>query len=227
MQRSVRDLFFYRTEVWKSTPTLRLLLLCVLVIVPWATRDWWTPALGWSLACAGDITGSDVLLIENLEPNYLVFERAAQLQQQRHSARTLVLVQGSADGGPGRVPAGVAAVFGRIAHLSDPELLPIQEIEPFTMNAAYQARQALLHVGARSMTIVSPGFRSRRTLLVYRRVMEPAGIQVGCVQVWGTTDPENWTHTWHGIQEVLLQVVKLAYYEGWVLIKDRISSGAV
>jgi hypothetical protein len=41
------------------------------------------------------------------------------------------------------------------------------------------------------------------------------------VPVFGTTTPENWTGTWHGIQDVALQFLKLSYYRMYVLPFER------
>ena len=65
--------------------------------------------------------------------------------------------------------------------------------------------------------LVTPGMRSRRSDLVYRSVLAPAGISVLCVPVFGRSTPDNWWHTWHGIQEVLEQSGKLQYYRFYVL----------
>src|SRR5262249_10758032 len=59
---------------------------------------------------------------------------------------------------------------------------------------------------------VSPAFRSRRSSLVYSEVLEPAGIKVYCLPVFGVHNVKNWTDTWHGRQDVALQFIKLQYY---------------
>jgi hypothetical protein len=84
------------------------------------------------------------------------------------------------------------------------------------LNAAREIRSFLKRQDIHSVTVVSPAFRSRRSQLVYDRVFRPAGIAVGCVPVFGTS-PQNWTQTWHGIQDFLEQFVKLAYYRLYVL----------
>ena len=66
--------------------------------------------------------------------------------------------------------------------------------------------------------MVTPGFRSQRSSLVYQAVLAPAGIAVYCVPVFGQKTPANWTETWHGIQEVAEQFLKLQYYRFYVLL---------
>jgi hypothetical protein len=64
---------------------------------------------------------------------------------------------------------------------------------------------------------VTDGFRSQRSLLVYHAVLAPASIKVGCMPVFGQKTPKNWAKTWHGIQDVTEQFLKLAYYRFYVL----------
>src|SRR5262249_46033969 len=96
-------------------------------------------------------------------------------------------------------------------------ILPIQEIEPVSLNAAYQIRNQLAKEHIRSMIIVTPGFRSRRTELVYHRVLRDVGTQLYCVPVFGRTSPGRWMETWHGIQDVTTEFLKLQYYRFYVI----------
>ena len=67
------------------------------------------------------------------------------------------------------------------------------------------------------MIVVTRGFRSKRSLLVYHAVLDPVGIKVSCMPVFGQKTPDNWTVTWHGIQEVIEQFLKLRFYRFYVL----------
>ena len=96
-------------------------------------------------------------------------------------------------------------------------IIPIDAVEPISLNAANQIRDALLKENIKSVVVVSPAFRSRRSMLVYDAVLTPAGIRAGCAPVHGLRSPENWTDTWHGIQGVVEQFGKLQYYRFWVL----------
>jgi hypothetical protein len=179
--------------------------------------------IGRSLVCAEDAASSDALFLENFDPSYPLFERAAAVQQARPSTRILVPVQVS-----GRDPevanpvsSGIAELMARFARVQNMEVIPIREIEPFTLNAAHQIRDFLIREHLRSVVVVAPAFRSSRSSLVYRAVLEPAGIQVHCVPVFGEHTPENWVATWHGIQIVAEQFIKLQFYRFYVL---RVSS---
>jgi hypothetical protein len=81
---------------------------------------------------------------------------------------------------------------------------------------ARQLRDRLTREGVRTVTVVSPSLRSRRSAMIYATAFAPA-IAVRCVPVVGFNTPDNWTRRWHGIQEVGLQFLKLQYYRFWVL----------
>ena len=48
------------------------------VVVVWLTRGWWTVAIARSLVCDANGAPSDAILVENFDPDYLVFERATR-----------------------------------------------------------------------------------------------------------------------------------------------------
>jgi hypothetical protein len=182
------------------------------------TRGFWMLRIGQSLVCTEEISPSDVILVENFDPHYLVFERAAALRKAGLAARVLVPTQASHD--PERVnpvSRGMTELMARVARLQDPEILPIRIFEPVSLNAAYQIRDFLTKEHLRSVIVVTDGFRSKRSSLVYHAVLDPAGIKVGCVPVFGQKTPKNWTQTWHGIQDVTAQFLKLQYYRFYVL----------
>jgi hypothetical protein len=190
----------------------------IVVVLPFATRRFWTVWVAQDLLCTEHTPRSDAILVENFDPNYLVFERAETLQKAGIAPRIFVPVSTDRGGEPNAVSLGTAELMARIARISKFEIIPIKEIEPISLNAAYQIRDALKREGVRSVVVVSPGFRSRRSEMVYTATLPPAGIGVGCTTVeFGGTTPENWMETWHGIQGALEQFVKLQYYRFWVL----------
>jgi len=72
--------------------------------------------------------------------------------------------------------------------------------------------------GIKSVILVSPGFRSRRSFLVHQAVLGEAGITVGCVPVFSeAANPQTWARTWHGLQTVGEQFAKLQYYRFYIL----------
>jgi hypothetical protein len=170
-----------------------------------------------ALVCRQDLAPVDALLIENFDPNYLLFERAEALYKAGYARRVLVPVEASPDLIPSVVGTGFIEVMSRVARLSPPEVVPIQEIEPIELNAALQVAKRLQAERIQSVMIVTAGLRSRRSHLVYQAVLAPLGIRVGCEPVFGLTTTDTWWHTWHGIQEVLLQSAKLQYYRFYVL----------
>ena len=183
----------------------------------WATSAWWTVALARSLVCAPTVAVSDAILLENFDPDYVLFERANALRQRGIAPRVLVPVRTDGDGQPNAVALGIARVMAQIAHLDDMQVAPIREVEPISLNAGRQILHFLKREGIRSVVVVSPYFRSRRSELVYRATLRPAGILVRCDHVQGTSSVDTWTDSLHGIQGVVEQWLKLQYYRLYVL----------
>jgi hypothetical protein len=214
--------FFYRGESVKTTWKLRVLILIVPILALWLTQGFWTVKIAESLVCEEQITPSDAILLDNFDPEYLVFERAAALRRAGVADRVIVPVTGAKNQGlPTTVSEGIAELMARVAHLENIEVVPIEYIEPITLNAGYQLREFLIKENVKSAVVVAPAFRSKRSLLIYDAVLTPGGIALGCAPVSGETDATNWTHTLHGIQEVFLQFGKLQYYRFWVLSYSR------
>jgi len=80
-----------------------------------------------------------------------------------------------------------------------------------------QVRDYLQREGIRSVLVIAPGFRSRRSSLLYRAVLGAAGIETRCMPVFGDQTPDTWTRTWHGVEQVLEQYIKLFYYRVAIL----------
>lgn len=210
--------FFSKKESIKTTWKFRLVLLMLVMLLVSVTRGFWTLRIGQSLVCTEEMSPSDVILVENFDPHYLVFERAAALHKAGLAVRIIVLTDASRD--PERtdpVSRGITELMARVARLQDPEILPIRIFEPVRLNAAYQVRDFLTKEHLRSVIVVTDGFCSQRSSLVYHAVLDPAGIKVGCVPVFGQKTTKNWTKTWHGIQDVIEQFLKLQYYRFYIL----------
>jgi len=217
---SWRRCLIYRTTTYKTTWKLRLAILSLVLILAMTTRGWWGPAIGWGLVTDSGFCEPDLILIDNLDIDYLLFEKAEELMKHCGAATVLVPVTASGQDPerPGLVPRGIAEVMIRVAHLESTELLPIREIEPITLNAARQVGEFLKsRPDVHSVLIVTGGFKSKRMQLIFSSVLGQMGVVAYCFPVWGTKRPENWTASWHGVQEVLLQYLKLAYYRALVL----------
>ena len=209
--------FFYRKESWRTTWKLRLSVLVLGIGLIAATREYWALRLAESLVCTAETPQSDALLLENFDPDYLVFEHAETLQRSGIAPLAFVPAASAEEGGPNAVDRGMADLMARVARLAKFEILPIRVTEPISLNAAIQIRDELVKRQVRSIIVISPGFRSRRSSLIYSRVLNPAGIRVSCDPVFGLTKTTNWTRTWHGIQGVMEHFMKLQYYRFWVL----------
>jgi len=190
----------------------------VLIVAAMLTSRYWTAQIAQSLICAEDVTAVDAMLIENFDPNYLLFERAETLEKAGIGSVALVPVEISSEPNVANpVSQGIAEVMARQARLRRWRTIPIELSEPIALNAALQIRSRLASERIKSIIVVAPGFRSRRSSLVYQAVFGEAGIAVHCVPVFRRIGPEHWTETWHGIQEVLEEFVKLQYYRFYVL----------
>jgi hypothetical protein len=216
--REWRRHFFYTKASIKTTWKLRVAAFVIVILAGVLIRGIFVSYVGRSLVCAENLAPSDAILVENLDPNYLVFERAAALERAGVAPRTLVPVEASRDPEVANpVSKGVAEVMARQARLKDWEIVVTRGAEPITLNAAVQIRNHLAGDHVKSLIVVTSGFRSRRSSLVYRAVLGDVGTQIHCVPVFGQTTPERWADTWHGVQQVAEEFVKLQYYRFYVL----------
>jgi len=216
--RAWRRHLFYTTTSIKATWKLRLGLLVLVILVGILTRGFLVSRVGRSLVCREDVAASDVILVENFDQNYLLFERAAALEKAGIARKTLVPVEASGDPNVANpVSRGVAEVMARQARLAVWEVVIVRETEPVSLNTAAQIRERLARDSVKSVVVVTSGFRSHRSSLVYRAVLGNNGTQIHCVPVFGRTTPERWPDTWHGIQQVVEEFVKLQYYRFYVL----------
>jgi hypothetical protein len=214
-----KDFVVHRKESLTTTWRFRLAVIACCGLVVWGTRGVWVPQVGRSLVCAEQIGPSDLILVDNSDQNYLSFERAAALRKAGVASRVLVPVQADIrnPAAPNMVSEGIVGVMTRVAWLQDFEMLPLTEVEPITLNAAYQIRDYVKKHHIRSMTITVSAFRSQRTMLIYDAVMRQAGVTVRCVPILGEPTVVNWAQSWHGIQGVSEQFLKLQYYRFYVL----------
>jgi len=208
----------YRAERLRTTWRLRLGLLALVAAVVWLTSGWWTTAVARSLVCDPGRAPSDAILLDNLDSDYLLFERANRLRRAGVASRVLVPVMTDrGTGEPNDVAAGIAQVMARIARTGEIEIVPTREAEPITLNAARDVQGFLEREHIGSVILVTPLFRSRRSALVYGATLGRAGVAVHCEPVQAARGVDTWTRTWHGVQEVVEQWLKLQYYRFYVL----------
>src|SRR5437660_2083230 len=104
------------------------LALAIVIIVAVLTSRFWTTQIDRSLVCVEDLVPSDAILVENFDPNYLLFERAAALERAGLAPTTLVHVEASTDPEvPNPVSRGIAELLARQARLANWRLIPIRE----------------------------------------------------------------------------------------------------
>jgi len=160
-------------------------------------------------------------VLDNFDNEYPLFKRAAELQRAGLARRVLVPVPFSNEGDEAVAEQEVANTFARVAGLKEWDVIPIKTEEPVSLNAAYRVRDYIVTQQIASVTLVVPTFRSRRSELIYESVLGHSGITFRCVPVQTRATRDTWTYTWHGIQNVAEQFVKLQYYRFWVVPRMR------
>ena len=197
----------------------RLILAVVIVGVLAASlgRARLTHAFARTLVCDGTPAPAEAVIIDNFDNNFGVFRETAVLQRGASPRRIFVPVVESEDGDSAMAAREVANVFARMAGLSHWDVIDGPDYEPISLNVAQRLRDALEGAHISSVVVVSAVFRSKRSEIIYRSVLGERGITVSCVPVLGGTRPENWTGSWHGIEDVTLQFAKLQYYRLWVM----------
>ena len=208
---------FVRRERTVTTWKFRIGFVVLIVLTLWLSHPLWTVAVAGSLVCEANAEPSDAILIENFDPDYLAFERASQLRRAGVAPRVLVLLRGDNGTGVNAVALGTAEVMARISRLGEFETVIRRETEPISLNAAHDLLVFLQREGIRSVLVVTPLFRSKRSALVYASTLGPTGISVRCGPFQGTHSVETWTKSWHGVQQVVEQWLKLQYYRLYVL----------
>ena len=159
--------FFYRSEHVRTTWKFRLGSAALLILLVWVTSGWWRAAIAHSLICDRNVAPSDAILIENFDPEYLLFERARQLRNAGLSPRVLVPVAATAGTGePNEVARAIAEMMATMSRVGSVEIVPVREAEPISLNAARDILRFSQRENIRSVIIVSPLFRSRRSALV-------------------------------------------------------------
>src|SRR5438094_10174428 len=69
--------------------------LLVVIMATTLTTRFWTAQIARSLTCAESLAPSDAMLVEHFDPNYLIFEPAAALEQDSLAPLTLIPVETS------------------------------------------------------------------------------------------------------------------------------------
>ena len=202
-----------------TTWKLRLLVLLAAIALPYFTYPAWLVAIGRGLLHEERLKPAEIILLENFDTDYSVFEAARSLVEAGYSVRVLVPVRSRKEATQqGSVEKGFVEVMSRVAEIENYEILSVQHIEPVSLNVARQIADFLENEGIHSVLVVSPGFRSARSYLVYDSVFTPRGIRVQCFSApTPGVAADSWWHSWHGVQDAGLEFAKLLYYRFWVL----------
>ncbi len=205
-----------KKQVTVTTWRFRLLIVLALAACIYLSYPSWLVAIGNTLLHREELQPADLILLDNFNPKYEVYAKAEELVEAGYATRVLAPVRIEGDPQADAVEKGIASVMGQTAGIQDLETLPVHHTEPVSLNVARQIADFLQKEGIHSVLVVSPGFRSSRSYLVYNRVFSARGVHVECVAAPGST-ADGWWHTWHGVQDAGLEFSKLLYYKLWVL----------
>ena len=210
--------FLKRKQVIVTTWKFRLLGLLVAASAIYLTYPGCLVSVAAGLVHEEKLDSAQLLVLENFDADYFVFEAARGLLRSGHSSKALVpVVANERTMKPGEVQLGFTEVMSRIAGIDSYEIVAVRHTEPVSLTVALQVANLVESQGIESVIVVSPRFRSARSYLVYDHVLTPRGIRVQCLAASGPVDVATWWHTWHGIQDVGLEYSKLLYYRFWVL----------
>jgi uncharacterized SAM-binding protein YcdF (DUF218 family) len=101
------------------------------------------------------------------------------------------------------------------AGINDQRLITLPQRVNSTYDEAVAVRGFAEKAGIRSVLVVTSPYHSRRALWVFRRVLEPAGVEVGIDSPppgEQSPRPDTWWLSRTGWHSVALEYVKLAYY---------------
>lgn len=191
---------------------LRRLALLLLALAA-ATSLLWQPALaglGQWLARSDPLPlQADALVVPSGDPAGLREAEAARLW--RRGVAPVIVVSG----GPIAWQTVAAQVMAR--HLEalgvPPGAIRVEERATSTAENALFSLPMVKELGARRVVVVTSTYHVRRARLAFRRVYEPAGIEV---VVHGTPDPafnpDRWWREPGGREYGLLELMKLCWY---------------
>lgn len=208
-----------KKEVTVTTWKFRLLALFTVGLIGVLVHRVCLEAVATSLLHEEALAPADVLLLENFDPDYFVFEAGRDLLRRGYSSRVLIPVVAKEESlTPRPIEQSFVEVMSRNAGVDQYEILPVHHVEPIALNVALQVAEFLESNGIRSVIIVAPGYRSARSFLVYERVLTSRDIRIQCFAARTAVSVNDWWHTRHGTQGVGLEFLKLLYYRFWVMV---------
>lgn len=84
---------------------------------------------------------------------------------------------------------------------------------PITLTEATIVLKALSKEGVKNALLLSNGFHTRRSLLVYRYVGRPLGIDIIPLAYFNDFQLDNWWRHEEGLREFVSELFKLVYYQ--------------
>lgn len=129
---------------------------------------------------------------------------------------------------PGKFYAGgeVPAYIDRIINLyileftNDTSLyrkLPIEPIDPVTLNLARQVFKNLKSRGYKRIILISESYHSYRSKLAFERAFQNSGIEISTIPAEMGITKDNWWKSDIGLSTTFSEIIKLIYYRLFVL----------
>ena len=208
----------YRSEHLRTTWKLRLGLLGLVILALWLTSGWWTVAI--AAASCLKRASDRVMRFSSRASTPTTWYSNALDSYVAPGLLARVLVPVSTDRGtsnPNAVALGIVDVMAKVSRIGQIDIIPVREVEPITINVLRDVQSFLDRERIRSLIVVTPLFRSRRSELVYAATLGRAGVTLHFQPVQGSRGVSTWTRSWHGMQAVTEQWLKLQYYRLFVL----------
>lgn len=198
----------------------RLILVVLVVVVLFLTRQTWLTAVGDVLVARDELAPSDVIVV--LAGNSPFRARHAETLYARGLAPH-VIISNEPLSSHGVQTTWLELREVGLVHLAIPDdaIVPIPEISDSTYEEALHSRDIMRERGWRTAILVTDPFHMRRAVMTFRQAFEPDGFQVLASPADGSKyGVNNWWTDRNAIMRVAQEYIKLGYY----VVQGRLSA---
>ena len=190
----------------------RVLIVVVLLVVAFLTRQIWLTAAGEVLVERDPLGPSDVIVV--LAGNSPFRARHAETLYARGLAPHVIMSNEPLSSHGVQTTWLELRAVG-LVHLAIPDdaIVPIPEVSDSTYEEALHSRDIMQARGWRSAILVTDPFHMRRATLTFRQAFESAGLTVAASPADGSKyGVDNWWTDRNAIMRVAQEYIKLGYY---------------